>query len=182
MSHQDSTLYVSCRLIPAAGTNACAAPCLQHISPALLCGCRVALLSSQRRPCHRSPLRSFAPSLRLAHLAPPSWQPGSLPACVSLSHVCRSSYAPLLSCINGTTSATCVSSSVSYTGKWFELMSDHNATRIPQSVTSGFSQGGGVDNTMANLPFYVVGQAHWSVRAQSGRWEADDNTANANCK
>jgi hypothetical protein len=97
-------------------------------------------------------------------------------------HVCRSSYAPLLSCINGTTSANCVSSSVSYTGKWFELMSDHNATHIPQSVTTGFSQGGGVDNTMASLPFYVVGTAHWSVRAQSVRWEADDNAANANCK
>ena len=97
--------------------------------------------------------------------------------------VCSSSYAPLLSCINGTTSATCGGASMSYTGSWFQLMADHNATYIPQGISGGYAQYGSADNTMAELPFYIGGTAHWSIRAQgNNRWEVDDAPNSPACR
>ena len=97
--------------------------------------------------------------------------------------LCRSSYAPLLNCINGTTSSACIASEVSFSKEWYTLMPDHTATWIPQGIDGGYGIyiGGSAsipaspssNYAMTNFPFYARQIAHWAVGALD-RWEVDD--------
>ena len=102
----------------------------------------------------------------------------------------RSSYASLLKCINGSTSASCISASpygIYYTGSWYTLMAGHNATYIPQSVTYGYGVGApgspASDYVLTSYPFYYsTGKAHYAVAGQGSRWEVDDLNTGNGCK
>ena len=95
--------------------------------------------------------------------------------------MCRSSYASLLKCINGT-STNCMSTSVPYAAGWYTLMDGHNATYIPQGVTSGYNVAApgspASDYGLTNFPFWVWGSAHWAVGGSYNRWEVDDSAGN----
>lgn len=95
----------------------------------------------------------------------------------------RSSHAPLLSCINGTTSASCITDGILYNvDGWYELEGDHTSTMLPQTVFSGFrqpySQEGSPDSdfVMTNFPFFAIGSSPgwWTLRGYGGWWSTDD--------
>ena len=77
-----------------------------------------------------------------------------------------------------------MSSSVQYTAGWYTLMDGHNATHIPQRITSGYgvaaSGSPASDYGLTNFPFYIGALAHWAVGAHN-RWEVDDWT-NSRCR
>ena len=101
---------------------------------------------------------------------------------------CRTSYAPLLGCINGTTSSACNSTArLSYPlGTWYTLLSDHTATNLPQTITQGYGAGPypgppESDYVMTQFPFWKESVTHWAVAGQGNRWEVDDQ-ANNGCE
>ncbi len=59
------------------------------------------------------------------------------------------------------------------------LLPDHSA-RMPQATTSltlGNCDKG--DAALTEFPFFSKAEAHWGIRGESGRWEADDSLAGA---
>ncbi len=59
------------------------------------------------------------------------------------------------------------------------LLPDHSA-RLPQATTSltlGNCDKG--DAALTEFPFFSKAEAHWGIRGESGRWEADDSLAGA---
>ena len=144
--------------------------------------CRL-LSSHSQAPLHCPPIGRIDPMPGITDRESGAFaHPAGLKVHLPVAPVCSSSYGPLLSCINGTTSATCPRTPMSYTGTWFQLMADHSAWYVPQEIAYGYNQGYNPDNTMTELPFYRIGCCHWSIQAQSGKWETDDATGNADCR
>ena len=79
----------------------------------------------------------------------------------------------------------------SYTGSWYTLMPDHNATTIPQGIISGYGVVPVGPSTtpaapynqwaMTQFPFWKAGISHWAIGANN-RWEVDDYANNNLCR